>query len=69
MAMARNSNSESSILATVHESAAGLHGAGLVDKAAMRQFDELCLTPVVSLAPDEIRALREARRLAATWSE
>jgi len=50
---------ESSILASVHETAAGLHGEGLIDKATMREFDALCLNPVEPLAPEEIRALRE----------
>lgn len=50
---------ESSILASVHETATGLHGAGLIDKATMREFDALCLSPVEPLAPEEIRALRE----------
>jgi putative transcriptional regulator len=49
----------SSILASVHEAATDLHRLGLVDKATMREFDALCLTPVESLAPEEIRALRE----------
>lgn len=50
---------ESSILASVHEAAAGLHSAGIVDRSTMREFDALCLTPVEKLAPEEIRALRE----------
>ena len=50
---------ESSILASVNETAAGLHGVGLIDKATMREFDALCLSPVEPLAPEEIRALRE----------
>ena len=28
----------------------------------MRQFDQLCLSPVYELRPDEIRALREKER-------
>jgi putative transcriptional regulator len=55
--------SENDILATVHRTAVGLHQAGLVDKATMREFDALCLTPVESLAPDEIRALREREQV------
>jgi len=55
--------SESAILATVHKTAAGLHKAGLVDKATMREFDALCLTPVEPLAPDEIRSLREREQI------
>ena len=50
---------DSSILASVHETAAGLHRAGILDKATMREFDALCVTPVEPLAPQEIRALRE----------
>ncbi len=29
----------------------------------MREFDALCLTPVESLTPDEIRALREREQV------
>ncbi|MFE0755485.1 helix-turn-helix domain-containing protein [Inquilinus sp. NPDC058860] len=54
---------ESGILASVHKTAAGLHKAGLVDKATMREFDALCLTPVEPLTPDEIRALREREQV------
>ena len=46
------------ILATVHKTAKGLHVSGVMDKATMREFDALCLTPVEPLQPAEIRALR-----------
>ena len=46
---------EGGILASVHKTAAGLHKAGLVDKATMREFDALCLTPVEPLTTQEIR--------------
>jgi putative transcriptional regulator len=45
-------------MASVHETAEGLHAAGVMDKRTMREFDELCLTPVEALKPGEIRALR-----------
>jgi len=45
-------------MASVHETAEGLHVAGILDKRTMREFDELCLTPVHPLKPSEIRALR-----------
>ena len=48
----------SSILAAVHESVSDLYDAGLVDKRTMREFDEMCLTPVRQLSPAEIAALR-----------
>lgn len=50
---------ESPVLASVHEAAAGLHRIGLIEKSTMREFDALCLTPVEPLTPEEIRALRE----------
>ena len=34
------------------------HADGVMDKRTMREFDELCLTPVSPLTADEIRALR-----------
>jgi putative transcriptional regulator len=49
---------KSKILATVHKTAKGLHVAGVMDQATMREFDALCLTPVEPLQPAEIRALR-----------
>jgi putative transcriptional regulator len=45
-------------MASIHETAEGLHAAGVMDKRTMREFDELCLTPVRPLTPREIRALR-----------
>jgi putative transcriptional regulator len=45
-------------MASVHETAEGLHAAGIMYKRTMREFDELCLTPVLPLRPKEIRALR-----------
>ena len=49
-------------LAVIHETASDLHDAQLMDKRTMRRFDELCLTPVRSLAAEETRALRERER-------
>ena len=49
----------SSVMASIHETAEGLHAAGVMDKQTMRNFDAACLTPVRKLAPEEIRSLRE----------
>jgi putative transcriptional regulator len=49
----------SRVMASIHETAEGLHAAGLMDKQTMRNFDEACLTPVRPLSPQEIRGLRE----------
>src|ERR1035437_2025898 len=47
----------SPVMACIHETAEGLHGAGVMDKRTMREFDELCLTPVRPLKPTEIGGL------------
>ncbi|MFZ2168473.1 MAG: DNA-binding transcriptional regulator [Methylococcaceae bacterium] len=52
----------SRLMASVHETAEGLHEADVMDKRTMRKFDELCLTPVKPLQPEEIRALRKRER-------
>jgi putative transcriptional regulator len=49
----------SPVMASIHETAEGLHAAGVMDKQTMRKFDEACLTPVRPFTPEEIRALRE----------
>jgi putative transcriptional regulator len=48
----------SPLMASIHETAEGLSAAGLMEKRTMREFDDLCLTPVRPFEPDEIRALR-----------
>ena len=52
----------SRLMASVHETVEGLHEAGVMDKITLRQFDELCLTPVKSLQPEEILAIRQHER-------
>ena len=49
---------KSEALAAAHEAASGLAEAGLMSKRTMRAFDELCLTPVEEMAPEDIRLLR-----------
>ena len=41
----------------------GLRDAKIIDKQTMREFDQACLTPVVTLAPDEIKAIRLRERV------
>ena len=48
----------SALMASIHETAEGLHAAGVMDKRTMQEFDEMCLTPVRPLKPKEICALR-----------
>jgi putative transcriptional regulator len=50
---------KSAILEAVHETAKGLHTAGVMDQITLREFDLLCLPPVKALKPKEIKKLRE----------
>ncbi|MCY3671617.1 MAG: helix-turn-helix domain-containing protein [Alphaproteobacteria bacterium] len=49
---------KSEALAAAHEAALGLAEAELMSKWTMRRFDEMCLTPVRDMTPEDIRALR-----------
>jgi putative transcriptional regulator len=61
-----NMRHKSEAMASVHEAISDLHGIGLVDKATMRHFDELCLTLVPEYSPDEIKSLRERLNISQT---
>jgi putative transcriptional regulator len=47
-------------LAAVHDTAKGLHKAGVMDQVTMREFDQLCLPPVEPLTPAQIKRIRES---------
>ena len=49
---------ESELMASVHETALGMTDAGVISKRTMKAFDEMCLTPIEEMAPEDIRALR-----------
>lgn len=48
----------SDALAAIHETMEALVCIGAVDKRTMRGFDEACLTPVETMEPEEIKAIR-----------
>ena len=55
---------KSAILAAVHDTARGLHKAGVMDQITMREFSTACaLPPVAPLAPEQIKQIREASRV------
>lgn len=54
---------ESAILEAVHDTAIGLHNAGVMDRITLREFDSLCLPPVEPLAPEQIKQIREVSRV------
>jgi putative transcriptional regulator len=51
--------SKSAILEAVHESAIGLHKAGVMNDITLREFDRLCLPPVAPMQTKQIKKLRE----------
>jgi putative transcriptional regulator len=50
------------ILETVHETARGLHGAGVMDATTLREFDALCLPRVKELSAAQIRRIRKRNK-------
>jgi len=64
--MKKNKVYRSEAAAAIHETAVGLHEAGVIDKQTMRQFDETCLTPIHEFTPQQIKALREREQVSQT---
>lgn len=54
---------KSPILAAVHDTAKGLHKAGVMDQVTLRGFDQLCLPLVEPLEPEQIKHIRETTRV------
>jgi len=55
---ARTAKARSALAEAIHETAAGLHRIGFLDKATMREFDASCLPKIEPLSPRQIVALR-----------
>ena len=56
----------SKIMASIHEGVSDLSRAGGVDRKTMREFDALCLTPILKMTPQKIRALRTREKTSQT---
>jgi len=54
---------KSRILSEMHETARGLHGAGVISKRRMSEFDALCHLDVHDMQPPQIKLLREQTNL------
>ncbi len=54
---------KSAILEAVHDTAKGLHQAGVMDQVTLREFDRRCLSPVEPLNPEQIKQIRETSRV------
>ena len=52
------SKAKSAILAAIHETAKGLHAAGVMELVTLREFDRLCLPSVEPLSTSKIRKNR-----------
>lgn len=61
--MTKKAPAKSRILATVHDTASDLHRAGLIDARQMRDYDALCLPPVPTYTPANIRSIRAKHNL------
>jgi len=57
---------DNSILAAMHETASGLHRAGLIDKRRMEHYDALCLPPSPAYDAEKVKTLRERLQLSQT---
>ena len=54
---------KSTILEAVHDTAKGLHKAGVLDQVTLREFDRLCFPRIELLGPEQIKQIREATRV------
>lgn len=50
----------------IHSAATGLHRAGAIDKATMREFDVLCLESTPVFKARDIKRIRESARVSQT---
>ncbi len=51
--MAKTKSYQIRAFAAIHETAAGIYDAGVMDKKTMRRFDNACLTPIQYLTAVE----------------
>lgn len=54
---------KSAILEAVHDTAKGLHKAGVMDQVTLREFERLAMPPVEPLQPEQIKRIRETLRV------
>ena len=47
------------VFAEIHETVRGLHGAGLISKRRMSEFEALCQLDIEAMPAERIKALRE----------
>lgn len=57
---------DKSILEAIHESAKDLNEAGVMNDVTLREFDALCLPPVKTYTPEQIKSIRQKTRASQT---
>ncbi len=50
---------KSAAFAAIHSAAKGLHGAGVISKTTMREYDDLCLGKLPEFNAKDIKRIRE----------
>ncbi len=61
--MAAKKKFKSDAFEAIHSAASGMFAVGAIDKATMRRLDKSCLVAPPSLAPAQIKKLREKNRV------
>jgi putative transcriptional regulator len=61
--MATKRKFKSDAFEAIHSSASALHRVGAISKTTMREFDESCLIEPKSIAPKQIKAIREENHI------
>ncbi len=64
--MTTRSTSPSPILEAIHETAQGLHEAGVISWRQFVRYEALCLPPIPTYTAEQIRSLRLRYRLSQT---
>jgi putative transcriptional regulator len=54
---------KSRLLEAIHETARDLNELGFIDKRSLNRYDALCMEPVPSYSPEQIRTLRDRYRI------
>lgn len=54
---------KSRILKEIHETAAGLHKLGFIDKRAMERYDALCIPEVPDYSSEDVKTIRKKFKL------
>jgi putative transcriptional regulator len=58
-----NRKYKSDAFEAIHSAVSGMHRAGTIDKATMREFDESCLAAPAPMEPKRIKRIRESQRV------